>query len=310
MKTSFHSIALVIAAGLLPPAWAQFDQTYYRLDGGNSGSLLNIGQMPPCGSVNPTPPPCSPCLNLPVYGSLNLHKNGTAPNNNVAVANIHSYLTGVSGGTYNSVQTVFTPFFADSVMATQGQNISLFGYGRGLGKGNNNTLNSIMDCWGGSALNGVGSVPSCGFGESDFTTGPSTFQGVAPKPPPNTVTFQYSPVAHEEALGARLLLNKNTKIAGDGVAAYVSKIDPNNIRTLEFAGIVLPQQPGNGNYYIKLSSTDDLYQGPCNRDDVTISHPNLGSDNLCIGHWYPVNITDATHADTSWKRHTEDTAAL
>jgi len=116
MKTSFHSIALVIAAGLLPPAWAQFDQTYYRLDGGNSGSLLNIGQMPPCGSVNPTPPPCSPWLNLPVYGSLNLHKNGTAPNNNVAVANIHSYLTGVSGGTYNSVQTVFTPFFADSVM--------------------------------------------------------------------------------------------------------------------------------------------------------------------------------------------------
>jgi hypothetical protein len=160
MKSLLHVTAVVIVAGISPSVRAQF----YRLDGTNPpGSLLNIGQMPPCGAVNPRPPPCSPWLDIPVFGSLNVYKNGAAPPANpaVAVANIHSYLSGAGGGVYGGVQTVFAPFFADSVMATQGQNISLFGYGRGLGKGNNNVINAVMDCWGGSALNGPGSAPNC-----------------------------------------------------------------------------------------------------------------------------------------------------
>jgi hypothetical protein len=96
-------------------------------------------------------------------------------------------------------------------------------------------------------------------------------------------------------LGARLLLNKNSMVKGDGVASYVSNIA--NVRTFVFAGAALPPPLAKGHYYIKLGSTDDLYPPPCQGDDVTISHPNLGTDNLCIGHWYPINITDPTHAD-------------
>lgn len=253
MKNLFRLTGLITAGFLyLTPAQPQsLDQTYYRLDGANSGSLLNIGKIPP----NPACAPgksCSPWLNIPVNPSLFVYQDGAAPNTNEAVAKVRSYMNGVRGGTYGSVQTIFTPYWADSVMSTQGQN--MFGYGKGLGKGNNNTINSLMDCWAGSALNETGSIPSCGFGESDYLTGPYTFQTfLANDPGPGGTTLNYDPttVKHEDALGARFLLNKNTMIAGDGVAVYVSSISG---KSITFAGISLPAQPGTGHYYIKLSA--------------------------------------------------------
>lgn len=208
-----------------------------------------------------------------------------------------------SGGAYGGgVQSAYPVIFVNTDSATQGQQLSMFGYINGRGRGNATFLNSEVRCYGGGDIvSGADAVPECSpVGEFEATTGPKIFHAlVNGNLSAGATTIPFKSASNEADAGGRVLLNCD-RVYGTGT--YQSAAG----RTLTFSGTNFTGASqfssvacGSGNWYIKIGGNQqEYYDPPCAGDDVDPA--DLGTEfagtNKCVGHWYQVaSCGDATH---------------
>lgn len=227
------------------------------------------------------------------YATVGSRAVATSSIGSAAQSSFRGDVLALLGGRYdNSTQSIYSAFNADVHMMTAGQAMGFSEWVTGYGKGNTMGLSSVLSCWGGGEIEvGTDSIPECSpVGEVISIWGNVVFEGtVTGSPATNATTISYTPVANDNVLGKRLVLNKNhtystgtvTSITGGDVVLSGSSL----LSLIASGG---QSNPTKG-WYFKVGSTQDYYTPPCSGDDVEIG-------GKCVGHWYHViALDDNTH---------------
>ncbi len=217
------------------------------------------------------------------------------------VSGVKSELIADSGGQYEgAAQAAYPAFNGEVVMKTQGQAIGYHSYIKSLGIGNALHEDSVLESWGGSgAYWSVASVPEIAVGEYEIVQGASQdgkniFRANINQKISDTI-YKYEPVTNEDALGSRFLLNLNKKMSQGQVVAVGGTM-------VTFSGIdwstVSPSPIGQ---YLKIGSTNDLYDGTWNSNNPEKRGDDVIMDGGYVGHWYRVVGISSNPSSTSSK---------
>lgn len=257
-------------------------------------------------------PLISPYNGLPAHAVLAANYSPSTVTGNDFAQALRLQLYSQQGGGYNgTAQTAYNLAFGVNTLRGQGQATGYAAFVQGYGKGNANWGGGGPACWGGGETALPSSTPECSaLGEYEADQGTSVFEATIIAPASSGMTtLHYTPTAHGEAVGSRLVLSLNHAYSSGSIASYTPCTDStagacsvtggtcplgagSSCTVVTFSGSTLPPTVSADatHWYFKSVGNNDDYSGSCNWDDVSIG-------GKCIGHWHQVaSFPDTTHA--------------
>jgi hypothetical protein len=197
-------------------------------------------------------------------------------------ARIDSTATG--GGSWDDPSGAATgclAVFANMVAGARGTNGVYFAYAKGLGAGDIVPFGADVEAWGGNGnLYATGpEAAACGefdIAQGSHVDGRNIFQATVTDTSPSGTELTYNPVANEDILGARYLLNHTRPRTTVGDVTSISINTTTKQTTVTFSGVSFSSS--DVGKYLKIGSTGDLYAPPLHGDDILM-------DGYGVGHW-------------------------